>query len=101
MTETETETVEIPDAEAFTRSLTGFDEVAIKRMFAAPLGELDGGLIPRALLFIADRRTGANDADAFRRVMELPLGDVEARFGTVTDPGKAPTTSTTGGPTSS
>jgi hypothetical protein len=88
------------DAEAFTRSLTGFDEVAIKRMFAAPLGELDGGLIPRALLFVAERRDGSNDADAFRRVMELTLGEIEGKFG-VDEEGKAQRSGTDGGPTSS
>jgi hypothetical protein len=68
------------DAQAFTRTLTGFDEVAISVRFHAPLGDLQGGLIPRALLFIAEKRNGMNDLDAFQAVMDLPLGDVEDRF---------------------
>jgi hypothetical protein len=94
---------EVLDPEGFTKTLTGFDEIAIKRMFGATLGELDGSMIPRALLFVADRRAGANDADAFRGVMELPLGGVEDRFADPEDAeGKAlRTTGPDGGPTSS
>lgn len=93
------------DAKAFTRTLTGFDEIGIKRMFGAGLGELDGGIVPRAILWVAERREGMNDGDAFRKVMEMPLGDLEEKF---EDPdpaeglGKAPATDgMTPGPISS
>jgi hypothetical protein len=70
----------------------GFDEIAIKRLrFLAPLGELEGGLIARALLFIAEKRSGMSDADAFKAVMEMTLGQVEERFEEAeARPGKSP-----------
>lgn len=79
------------DAEAFTRTLTGFDEIGIKRVFGSSLGDLEGGLVPRALLWVEERRGGMNDTDAFRKVMEMPLGDVEEAFdtGEDVDAGKA------------
>jgi hypothetical protein len=91
------------EAESFTRTLTGFDEIGIKRVFGSALGELEGGLVPRALLWVAERRDGMNDTDAFRKVMELPLGEVELRFVDTSevDAGKAPTTGTTPTATSS
>lgn len=91
------------EAEKFTRSLTGFDEIGIKRVFGVALGDLEGGLVPRALLWVAERRGGMSDADAFRKVMEMPLGDIEERFtGDDEDVelGKATTTETPSTPTS-
>jgi hypothetical protein len=35
----------------------------------------------RALLFVLEKRDGANDGDAYRSVMLLPLVDVVGRFG--------------------
>lgn len=94
---------ELIEAEAFTRTLTGFDELGIKRVFGSSLGDLEGGLVPRALLWVAERRDGMNDTDAYRFVMEMPLGDVETRFAVPedVDPGKARTANgRSAGPTS-
>jgi hypothetical protein len=84
------------ESETFTRTLTGFDEVAIRKMFGASFDVLEGTLNPRALLFVQLRRDGAKDPDAFRSAMEIMLGDLEQLFqnpneaGEV-DEGKAPT----------
>ena len=67
-------------AEAFTRSLTGFEELAIQRMFKSGLGDLRDTMIARALLFVRSKREGLKDPDAFKAAMEMPLGDVEAHF---------------------
>lgn len=67
-------------AEAFTRSLNGFEELAIQRMFKAGLGDLRDTMAPRALLFVQNKREGMKDADAFKASMEMTLGDMETRF---------------------
>jgi hypothetical protein len=94
---------ELIEAQAFTRTLTGFDEIAIAVRFHAPLGDLQGGLIARALLFIAEKRAGKSDLDAYQAVMDMALGEVEDHFETHEDAdlGKAPGKSgTDAGPTS-
>lgn len=60
---------------AFLDTLTGFDELAIKRAFSAPIGDLDKVALLRGLAFVHIRReTGAKDSDAYRQAMELPQG---------------------------
>ena len=88
------------EAEQFTRTLTGYDEIAIAQQFGAPLGALAGGLVPRALLFIESRRGGMKDPDAYMTVMTMTLGDVEERFEKDPKAGTTETVGTSGSPTS-
>lgn len=56
-------------------TLTGFDEIAIKREFKADIYTLaaeDKAAFMRALIFIDQRRAGLKDAAAYRAAMELP-----------------------------
>jgi hypothetical protein len=64
----------------FTKSLTGWDEIAIRKAFGSSLEDLEGSLIPRALLFVQRRREGAKDAQAYIAAMDLPMGDLEKLF---------------------
>jgi|WetSurMetagenome_2_1015567.scaffolds.fasta_scaffold72741_3 hypothetical protein len=68
------------DAEELSRSLTGFDEIAIQKWFKAPFTDLSSTLVSRALIFIHRKRQGASDADAYRTVMEMGLGEVAEHF---------------------
>jgi hypothetical protein len=91
------------DAEAFTRTLTGFDEIAVRKAFGASFDELEGTLNPRALLFIQYRRHDMKDFEAYKAAMEIMLGDLEQLFQNPNevDEGKALTTdSPEGSPTS-
>lgn len=72
--------IENVDAEEVGRSLTGFDEVAIKRAFGASIGDLPETIIMRALLFVLLRRDGVKDSNAHKACMELPLGEVSDKF---------------------
>lgn len=78
--------------EECTKSLTGYDELAIQRVFGKGLGELTGTMVPRSLMFVMSRREGAKDPDAYRMAMECPLGDLEDAFEdpAVLDEEKAP-----------
>ena len=80
-----TETTEAPallDPDGLSRSLSGFDQIAIRQTFRERLDQLaaDGTMFMRALLFVLERREGMADPDAFRLVMNLPLEDVVSRF---------------------
>lgn len=78
--------------EEVTRSLTGFDELAIEHWFERPLTRLSATMQGRALLFVLLRRDGEKDGKAHRAAMTMPLGDLDERFdGTVEMPGKAQT----------
>jgi hypothetical protein len=77
------------DMEALSRSLTGFDEIAICNKFHREFTDLPGTRQARALLFISKKREGMTDADAFKLVMDLPLGELEGFFDTESLEGKA------------
>jgi hypothetical protein len=68
------------DAEAFVRSLTGFDELAIEKTFRRSLDQLPATVAVRAMVYVRLRREGAKDTDAYRTAMGMPLGDVEPLF---------------------
>lgn len=68
------------NAEQMTRSVTGFDEIAIRSKFSGSLETLEGTMTPRALLFVQLRRDGLNDRDAYRTCMEIPYGELEDMF---------------------
>jgi len=82
MSGTENETAELLDADEVSKSINGFDQIAVRQMFRERLDQLagDAAMFMRALLFVVERRGGANDADAFRAVMSLGLSDVYDRF---------------------
>lgn len=61
-------------------SLTGFDELAIAQQFGAAPTDLLGTMLGRALLFVAQRREGVSDAEAYKAAMELPTGELTAIF---------------------
>lgn len=63
-------------------SLTGFDELAIKKAFGAELEQLmeTGSTFLRALAFAVFRHEGQSDKDAYAAVMGMRLGDVNAMF---------------------
>lgn len=71
---------ELVDAEAVARSLTGFDEIAIRQAFKADLSEMAETTMMRATWFIVRRREGALDVEAFREAMTMTLGDLMPLF---------------------
>lgn len=81
------------DPDQMARSLTGFDEIAIRKTFGVSMEQLEGTIPSRALLFVQLRRDGAKDFEAYKTCMEITAGDMEERF---SEPevveGKAPTT---------
>lgn len=64
-------------------SMTGFDEIAVKQKFGAPLDSLlqqDRLQGLRAIVFVEIRREGKKDDEAFHRTQELSIKEVNARF---------------------
>lgn len=70
------------DAEAYFRSLNGFEEISLEQLFRCRLKTLADNetQLMRALLVVEAKRAGANDADAFHNVMLLALDAVTDRF---------------------
>jgi hypothetical protein len=61
-------------AEEMGESLTGYDELAIEKAFqVSDVTVLAGTKQIRGLVFVALRREGQSDKDAFASVMEMPL----------------------------
>lgn len=73
---------ELIDAEDMFKSLNGFEQIAIEQHFKARVKTIadDEFALMRALLFVAEKRTGMADGDAFRNVMLMRLDDVTGRF---------------------
>lgn len=70
-------------------SLTGFDEIAIKKAFGVPFSALapnEQGLggdvfqFLRSLIFVHRRREGENDVTAYNTAQSLKTGEVNAYF---------------------
>lgn len=64
-------------------SLTGFDEIAIKERFKAPIGELFAEAIStarRALVFVVYKRQENGPKDPYKAAMSLTVGDLDAAF---------------------
>lgn len=69
-------------------SLTGFDEIAVRRYFGAPptamakaaSEEYDVPMFLRSLSFVLARREGATDADAYKTTMDTTNADVMDAF---------------------
>lgn len=68
------------DAETFTRSLTGFDEIAVRVHFGSEFADLGGTMSVRALLFVRFRRAGLKDKAAYNATMCVSLGWLEHLF---------------------
>lgn len=85
---TTTEPADRLDADALSKSINGFEQIAIRGVFRERLDQLaaDPVMFMRALLFVLAKRDGAGDGDAYRQVMTLPLDEVVERFKDV-DPG--------------
>lgn len=77
---TEEGTESLPTVMETVKSLTGFDELAIEKMFKKPVDELDGIKLVRAIVFVQERRTGLDDKTAYNKMMNLTVGQVSDRF---------------------
>lgn len=73
------ERLKVTSEELF-ESLTGFDEIAISQQFGSTPTDLPGTLLARALIFIAQRREGVSDSEAYQSAMSLPTGELTAIF---------------------
>lgn len=69
-----------PTVEDVAETLTGFDEIAIERMFREKWTSLEGSMFFRGLAFVLKRRDGAGDEDAFKAVMNAALSEVKDHF---------------------
>lgn len=67
------------------RSLTGFDEIAIKKLFGSSFEKLEGMFAGRSLWFIKLRREGVSDKDAFKAAMDVTIGELEDVFDSTVD----------------
>lgn len=71
-------------AEEVTESLTGFDEIAIEKMFGGfdPYtgGEKKPMTLMRSLIFVMQRRGGDKDPAAKAYAMALPVSEVNGYF---------------------
>jgi hypothetical protein len=92
MTDTTTdESVEVVsdkiDLTELSRSITGFDQVAVRARFHDRLENLmdDGLMFMRVMYFVHLRRQGAKDADALNQAMALPLSELTDLFETGDD----------------
>lgn len=63
-------------------SVNGYDEIAIARFFNAELTELQDKPLRaiRAMVFIAERRNGASDKDAYKAAMTLTQSEAADYF---------------------
>lgn len=67
----------------FMESLTGFDEIAIAQRFGRTVSDLaqnDATMFTRSLVFVAKRREGASDDDAWQAALGLPMKEVSIFF---------------------
>ena len=70
-------------AEEFFESLTGFDELAIKKAFGVPvtkLPDVDAMEFARALVFVAKTRDGMSAVDAKHASLSMTIGEVTGFF---------------------
>lgn len=68
-------------------SLTGFEEMGVVKMFGRPVtdygrkGRAENPLmLVRALIYVAAKRDGSNDATAYKAAMTLPSREVQDYF---------------------
>lgn len=70
-------------ADEFFDTLNGFDEIAVAKHFGSPPVELtDTNKIAfaRSLVFVAERRAGSKDGEAYKYAMNATVGEVNAYF---------------------
>lgn len=70
------------NADEVVRSLNGFEDIAIEKMFGLPLMKMDEMRAPRALVFVLRKRDGLNDAQAHTAAMEMTFGELTDLFET-------------------
>jgi hypothetical protein len=70
----------LPTAVEVVDSLTGFDQIAVKRSFGEAVDDMDDTVLMRALWFVLQRRANVDDANAFQNAMRAPWGEVKAQF---------------------
>lgn len=69
------------DFEAIARSMNGFDEIAVERLFKRSFRSMDTGtLMGRAVLFVQYRRDGMKDTEAYQKAMLLSIDELEGSF---------------------
>lgn len=71
-------------SDEFLKSLTGFEEIAIKQRFGVPVLAMEDDLATfgRALVFVAEKRTGKNDHEAYQTAMSYTFAEVTSYFQT-------------------
>lgn len=62
------------------RSMNGFEEISVRKMFRCGISELDGTSAARAAIFVVTRRDGMGERDAFNFAMNLTIGGLEDRI---------------------
>lgn len=75
-------------AEQVFDSVTGFDEIAIAQKFGLTVMELaekDGSMFVRSMIFIAKRRDGATDDEAWQAAMGMSTKDYTTFFAEPTE----------------
>lgn len=72
------------NVEELASSLNGFEELAIVKAFGFQMQEFDshGTMGARALLFIAKKREGAKDSEAYKAAMTVPQKELMELFDT-------------------
>ncbi|GAB3663474.1 hypothetical protein GCM10027596_26680 [Nocardioides korecus] len=68
------------DVEEVVGSLNGFDELAVKKAFGTPVGELEGTFMLRACAFVLFKRQGQSDREAYDAAMTLTLTQCDEMF---------------------
>jgi len=72
---------ELIDFEEVTRTINGFDEIAISGKFGMRFARMEDTTAARAVLFVHLRKVEKmDDGMAFREAMNLGLAELEARF---------------------
>lgn len=70
------------DGDALARSITGFDQLAVRTRFRSTIADLaaDDMMFARALLFISLMHGGAKEVDAYQNAMLVSAEGLQARF---------------------
>jgi hypothetical protein len=70
-------------------SLTGWDELAITKVFGREFSDLGESTVMRALAFVLRRRRNdGDDTEAYNHAMGLTLNQVRSLFDEVSEPGE-------------
>lgn len=84
MSENEAEAPEAParqDATTIIESFTGWDEIAIEKMFRQSFAKMGQSTMAlRSVQFVMNRRAGMEDGAAFRDAMDTTFGALNERY---------------------